>query len=85
MNRDLFRDIAQLIIAIALIAGGFLFLYKVFLSGNTIPAELKDSLFQVTGGVIALISGIAGYYFGSSLSSARKDTTIATAATKVNP
>ena len=77
MNRELFRDFAQLVIALALVGGGFYFLDRVFLSGLTVPPELKDSLFQVTGGVIALISGIAGYYFGSSLSSARKDTTIA--------
>lgn len=77
MNRDLFRDIAQLLIALALVGGGFYFLDRVFLSGTVVAPELKDSLFQVTGGVIALISGIAGYYFGSSLSSARKDAAIA--------
>lgn len=81
MNRELFRDFAQLVIALAMISGGFIFLYQVFLSGKAVPTELKDSLFQVTGGVIALVSGIAGYYFGSSLSSARKDTVIATKGT----
>lgn len=78
MNRELLHDIAQLLIGLTLIAGGFVFLFQVFFSGHTVAPELKDSLFQVTGGVLALVSGIAGYYFGSSLSSARKDAVIAT-------
>lgn len=81
MNRELFRDFAQLLIALSLVGGGFYFLDRVFLSGATVPSDLKDSLFQVTGGVVALISGIAGYYFGSSLSSARKDAALVTKGT----
>lgn len=73
MNRDLFHDISQLLISLVLLAGSFAFLYGVFFSGAHIAPESKDSLTQVTGGVIALISGVAGYYLGTSLSSLRKD------------
>lgn len=78
MSRDLFHDIAQLLIAVLLIAGGFIFLYLLYFSGHSVAAELRESLFQVTGGVIGFIGIVVGFYFGTSLSSARKDSIIAT-------
>lgn len=73
MNRDLFHDLSQLLISLVLLAGGFAFLYGVFFSGHHIDPTSKESLTQVTGGVLALISGVAGFWIGTSLSSLRKD------------
>lgn len=77
MNRDIFRDIAQFVMGIVLLAGCFYFLHELFFSGHAIPPELKDSATLVTGTILTLIGGIAGYFFGSSQSSARKDSVIA--------
>lgn len=73
MNREVLHDLSQLLISLVLLAGCFAFLYGVFFSGHPIPAASKDSLTQVTGGVLAIISGVAGYWIGTSLSSLRKD------------
>lgn len=76
MNRELFHDIAQLLISVILLGGCFAFLYGVFFSGVAIDPTSKESLIQVTGGVLALLSGVAGFWLGTSLSSLRKDSTI---------
>lgn len=76
MNRDVLHDVSQLLISLVLLGGGFAFLYGVFFSGHSVPVESKDSLTQVTGGVLAIISGVAGFWLGTSLSSLRKDSTI---------
>jgi len=77
MNRETLHDIAQFLIGIALITGGFFFLYQLYFSGHSVAQELRESLFQVTGGVIGFIGVVVGFYFGTSLSSARKDSVIA--------
>jgi hypothetical protein len=82
MTRDLFHDIAQFIIGLVLLLAGFTFLYMIFFSGQPIAAEFRESLFQVTGGVLGLIGVVVGFYFGTSLSSARKDSTISKVTTK---
>lgn len=76
MTRDLFHDISQLIISLVMLAGCFGFLYEVFFSGQAIAPEYKESLTQVTGGVIGIIGTVAGFWLGTSLSSLRKDTAI---------
>jgi hypothetical protein len=73
MNRELFHDISQLLISVILLGGCFAFLYGVFFSGVAIDPTSKESLIQVTGGVLALLSGVAGFWLGTSLSSLRKD------------
>lgn len=82
MTRDLFHDISQLLISIILLGGCFAFLYGVFFSGAAIDPTSKESLIQVTGGVLALLSGVAGFWLGTSLSSLRKDSTISKTTTK---
>jgi len=82
MNREIVRDISQLVIALTLIGGAFYFLAMIFLSGTEVPAALEGSLLQVVGGILALIGIIVGFYFGTSLSSARKDTALSQVATK---
>lgn len=76
MNREILHDISQLLISLVLLGGCFAFLYGVFFSGHVIDPTSKESLTQVTGGVLALISGVAGFWIGTSLSSLRKDSTI---------
>ncbi len=85
MSRDLLHDFSQLLVSLVLLGGCFAFLYGVFFSGHTIPPESKESLTQVTGGVLALISGVSGFWIGTSLSSLRKDATISKSVTKEVP
>lgn len=85
MNRDLLHDLSQLLISIILLGGCFAFLYGVFFSGHVITADHKESLIQVTGGVISIISGVAGFWIGTSLSSLRKDSAIASQLNKGAP
>lgn len=76
MNRDILHDLSQLLISLVLLGGCFAFLYGVFFSGVIIDPNSKESLTQVTGGVLAIISGVAGFWIGTSLSSLRKDSAI---------
>lgn len=71
--RDIVHDISQLIIAVLVLVGGFIFLYKLFFGGVPVAPEHAESLLQVTGGVIGFIGTVIGFYLGTSLSSARKD------------
>jgi len=76
MPRDLFHDVAQLIIAVILIVGVFVFLYALYFGGHNVDPTLRESLIQVVGGVIGIVGTIVGFYFGTSLSSVRKDAVI---------
>ena len=76
MNREILHDLSQLLISLVLLGGSFAFLYGVFFSGHVIDPSSKESLTQVTGGVLAIISGVAGFWIGTSLSSLRKDSAI---------
>lgn len=76
MNREILHDLSQLLISLVLLGGCFAFLYGVFFSGHSIDPNSKESLTQVTGGVLAIISGVAGFWIGTSLSSLRKDSAI---------
>lgn len=75
MNRELFHDIAQLTIGLTIVAGSFAFLFALYFSGTHIDPSLKESLLQTNGGVLGIIGVIVGFYFGTSLSSLRKDVT----------
>jgi len=85
MSRSLFQDISQLIVSLVLLAGCFGFLWGVYFSGHPIDPGSKESLTQVTGGVIGMIGTVAGFYLGTSLSSLRKDTTISQSVKKESP
>lgn len=76
MNREILHDVSQLLISLVLLGGCFAFLYGVFFSGHAVDPSSKESLTQVTGGVLAIVSGVAGFWIGTSLSSLRKDSTI---------
>lgn len=76
MNREILHDLSQLLISMVLLGGSFAFLYGVFFSGHAIDPSSKESLTQVTGGVLAIVGGVAGFWLGTSLSSLRKDSTI---------
>jgi hypothetical protein len=76
MNREVLHDLSQLLVSLVLLGGSFAFLYGVFFSGHNIDPGSKESLTQVTGGVLAIISGVAGFWIGTSLSSLRKDSAI---------
>lgn len=73
MNRETFHDIAQLVIGLALIAGCFMFLFALYFSGKPFDPALKESLLQTNGAVLGIVGVIVGFYFGTSLSSLRKD------------
>lgn len=77
MNRETIHDLSQLLISLVLLGGSFAFLYGVFFSGHPIDPTSKESLTQVTGGVLAIVSGVAGFWIGTSLSSLRKDSALA--------
>jgi hypothetical protein len=85
MNRELFHDFSQLLISLALLAGCFYFLDRVFFSGIQVAAEHRESLLQVTGGVIGIIGTVAGFWLGTSLSSLRKDSALSSQLTKGAP
>lgn len=74
MNRETFHDIAQLVIGLALISGCFMFLFALYFSGTPFDPSLKESLLQTNGAVLGIVGVIVGFYFGTSLSSLRKDT-----------
>lgn len=74
MNREVLHDLSQLLISLSLLAGCFYFLDRVFFSGVSIAPEHRESLLQVTGGVIGVIGTVTGFWLGTSLSSLRKDT-----------
>lgn len=76
MTREILHDLSQLLISLVLLGGCFAFLYGVFFSGHPIDPNTKESLTQGTGSVFAIISGVAGFWIGTSLSSLRKDSTI---------
>lgn len=76
MNRDILHDLSQLIIALALIGCTFVFLYALYFGGHKPDESLRESLVQVVGGVIGIVGTIVGFYFGTSLSSVRKDAVI---------
>jgi hypothetical protein len=48
---------------------------------RAVPAENKDMFQQYNTGLFALLSAIIGYRYGTSVSSAKKDATIAAAMT----
>lgn len=73
MKRDILHDFSQLTISLVLLGGCFYFLHMVFFSGQQVGAEHRDSLTQVTGGVIGIIGTVSGFWLGTSLSSMRKD------------
>lgn len=85
MTREIFHDISQLVISIIMLVGCFFFLYHLFFSGQPVSPDHRDSLTQVTGGVIGLIGTVAGFWLGTSLSSLRKDTTISQSVKKETP
>lgn len=76
MNREVLHDLSQLLVSLVLLAGCFAFLYGVFFSGTPIQPDTKESLTQVTGGVIGIIGLVAGFWLGTSLSSLRKDSAL---------
>lgn len=82
MNRDILHDLSQLLISLVLLIGCYAFLYGVFFSGHPVDPSSKESLTQVTGGVLAIVSGVAGFWIGTSLSSLRKDSKIPPQETK---
>lgn len=71
-----FKLVCQLIISIIVILGFFAFVFALFFLAKAIDPSVKDSLTQISGGLLAAFGGICGFWLGTSLSSAAKDHTI---------
>jgi hypothetical protein len=64
--------------AAAALAGGILLLFAAVVLGAFVTGD-RDLARALGQGLLNVLVGVAGYYFGSSAGSARKDQTIAKA------
>lgn len=78
MTPQSLRLLAQLYISTLLIAPAWAYFYFLLTQGGSIADNVKDSVTLITGTVLALLTGVAGFWIGSSLSSSAKDHTIST-------
>jgi hypothetical protein len=62
----------------AVLAGGLLVLFAAVMVGAFLTGD-RDLVRALAQGLLNIVVGVAGYYFGSSAGSARKDQTIAKA------
>jgi len=69
------RETFQYVLA-ALIVACF-FAVIILLIVKAVPEQNKESLAIIVGALISAFTGVTGYFFGSSMSSAKKDETIA--------
>ena len=69
------KEVFQYSLAALIIVGFFAVLLLLVIL--TIPKENVDAILLALGALISAFSGVIGYFFGSSMSSAKKDATIA--------
>ena len=77
-----FKLVCQLVISILVIVGFFAFVFALFFLAKSIDPSVKDSLTQISGGLLAAFTGICGFWLGTSLSSSSKDHTISNLSNK---
>lgn len=78
------RMFCQLVISLALILPFWGLVWCLFFKAASIDPSVRDTVNQVTGALIGTFLLAAGFWLGTSLSSASKDAVIAQA-TKGNP
>lgn len=71
-----FKLICQLVVTVLLIAPFWFYVYFLLTKAGSIDPSIKDSINQITGSVLTLVAGAAGFWLGTSLSSSAKDATI---------
>lgn len=76
---------ARLYVSTLLIVPSWGYFYFLLTRGASIAESVKDSVTLITGTVLALLTGVGGFWIGSSLSSASKDTTISQLTTGTKP
>jgi uncharacterized protein YacL len=65
------KEIFQYILGALIVIGFFALLILLVLA--QVPTENKDLLNLVVGSLIGVFTSVVGYYFGSSIGSAKKD------------
>jgi uncharacterized membrane protein len=65
------REIFQYILGALIVIGFFSLLILLIMAA--VPTENKDLLNLVVGALIGVFTSVVGYYFGSSIGSAKKD------------
>ncbi len=65
------KEIFQYILGTLIVIGFFALLILLVLA--QVPTENKDLLNLVVGSLIGVFTSVVGYYFGSSIGSAKKD------------
>jgi len=65
------KEIFQYILGALIVAGFFSLLILLIIAA--VPTENKDLLNLVVGALIGVFTSVVGYYFGSSIGSAKKD------------
>lgn len=76
MNPQTAQLMARLYVSTLIIVPSWAYFYFLLTNGGEIAESVKDSVTLITGTVLALLSGAAGFWIGSSLSSTSKDQTI---------
>lgn len=67
---------ARLYISTLILVPSWAYFYFLLTHGEAIAAGVKDSVTLITGTVLTLLAGVAGFWIGSSQSSTSKDNTI---------
>jgi len=65
--------LARLYVSTIIIVPAWAYFYFLLVAGGQIAESVRDSVTLITGTVLALLSGVAGFWIGSSQSSASKD------------
>ena len=66
----------QLIVSLAVILPFWGFVAMIFFFGDQVDSSWRDTIQQITGGLLAAFGLAIGFWLGTSLSSASKDNTI---------
>lgn len=85
MTPQTLRLTFQFIITLAVIVPFWLFVYAIFFHGAMVDSSMRDTVNQVTGGIMTAFAGALGFWIGSSLSSSSKDHTISQLTTGQKP
>ncbi len=77
--------LCQMIISLAIIGPFWWFAHEIVFNGASIDPGVREIASIIIGNVVPLVTGIAGFWIGSSLSSSAKDHVISQVATSKEP
>lgn len=66
----------QLVVSVCVILPFWGFVFLLFFYARSIDPSVRDTITQITGALIAAFGAVIGFWIGTSLSSAAKDSTI---------